>query len=207
MGGEIETSLFELRKNIGIDIKETRKVRELFLGGLLQSISLSLFVVVFYIYSRIIIEVRIVFFELTLIGLWSFFGLIFYTFIFKYLEKKKFKLFSSYLASFYKFKILLMVSRPINEIIDSSRINQLENANNIGHLKIRLESLVEKVKNSGKFSSCEIDFILMEIWDYFEFELNQLYKFTGFFKLLIILVFVLPCFLYSTFSLVEYFTI
>ena len=202
-GGEIETSLFELRKSIVIDIKETRKVRDMFYGGLIQSLFLGFFVIGFYYYSRIMIGAKINLSEIFFLAGWNLGGVCLYVCCFKYLEIKKFKLFSSYLCAFYKFKILLSISRPINEIIESSQINKLRHEKKIGHLRERIEQLVKKIKNSGQFSRSEIDFLLREIWDFFEFELTHFQKMMGVIKFLSLLLFILPSFLYSSFSLIS----
>mgnify|MGYP003685456713 FL=1 len=199
--------MFEVRKNIGRDVKETRKLRELFLSGVMQNLFLSGFIIFFYFYSRFTVQSPISFIEMAILSCWLFGGIIFFIIAFKVIERKRFSLFQSYLVSFYKFKVLLSISRPINQILKESNIGELKNSKSVGHLKIRIENLVKKIKNTGKFSQFEMDFIMTEIWDFFEFELVKFNKITNMLKLLSIMIFVLPCFLYSTLSLMEHFNL
>jgi hypothetical protein len=197
-GCEVKSSLLEVRKSITLDLKETKKQKDLFYGGLFQYIFLVIFLWVFLIFASRTIKFSIPTFDLGVLILWQVIGLGVYYIIIHLLKLSLFNSFEIFLHALYKLKIMLKVSRPLNEIIQAIWFENLPNSSAINHIETRIDLLCQEIKFRGIVHSAEIDLALEEVWDFYEIQLLKFNKYLAVLKLTLIFVFVLPCFFYIT---------
>lgn len=197
-GCEIRSSLVEIRKSLTTDVKESKKIKDSFYGGCFQYVFLATFLWMFLYFARESIKFYIPTLELFLLCGWQSLGLVIYLFSFKVLRFSTFRNFDTYLKSLYRFKIMLMASRPLNEIIKSIDLESLPEGRSVKHLKRRVEFLCHEIKQRGRVEAIEVDLTLTETWDFYEIQLLKFDKHLSVLKLALIFAFVLPSFFYIT---------
>jgi hypothetical protein len=197
-GCEIRSSLIEIRKSLSADIKESQKIKDSFLGGVFQYIFLVIFLWVFLYFARESVQLAIPALNLVLLCSWQFLGGVTYLICFKALKASTFRNFDLYLRALYKFKIMLKVSRPLNEIIKSIELDRLPESSSVRHLKRRVEFLCHEIKHRGRVEGIEVELTLTETWDFYEIQLTKFNKYLGIIKMALIFIFVLPSFFFIT---------
>lgn len=202
-GAKITKSLMEIRKSLRKDLKNVKLINGIIFGTLYQYCALSLFIWGFIFSAQSILNVGMSREEVLIIVIVQILGLVLFYLGYSSLYRRSFSLIECYLRSIYRFRLLLEVSRPISEAIKISEITTLNNSKGLADLNGRLVLLAEGIKRVGRVSFEEFEACIDEVWDVYEVRLDVFMRHVSTLKIFLILFFVLPCFLYSIFLIME----
>lgn len=202
-GCEIEGVLVELRKYLRLDLKEARKIKDSFYGGTYQYVFLCIFLYVFVFLLKKIVNIELDYLKLIFILIYHSFGLLIYFFACKLIQRAEFKYFDSYFNTVYLLRSLLLVSRPISEVIDRIKVSKLAINNNFININDRLITLLRQLKHSGKLNLLDLDNLILEVWDTFEIKVESYERKITVLKLLLMSFFILPSFLFIIFCMIS----
>ncbi len=198
-GVKIHDSLREIRKAARTDYKEIKKINEQLYGLLFQFIFICVFTWIFITYLQFSLNISITGQHRLLLAIWQLFGGIFSLFAFHLTRRHIFKNFYDYFYTVYIFRSFFSVSIPVSEIIQASKLSILSSEKLLFPLKDRLQLLVKGLRTTGHLPLDELDNLSAELWDIYEQKLAKLSQFTTVIKLLGILFFALPGFLFGIF--------
>ena len=208
--GEIIFQLVALRKRYGVDIKEacreirkaaqkdnreSKRINSEFYGLVAQYAMVGGFTWFFISHVQLSLGIEFPIFHLWLLFGWQFLGLALGAIIFLTLKKRIFGPISSFFFTSYIFRSLIFVSRPVNEILESSKLKALRPNKALAPIKERFLLLISELKVKGTVPMDEFTNIISELWDHYDDQLLVLKKAAGVLKLVLILFFVFPGFL------------
>lgn len=216
--GKIIEELMKYQKRYGIDItkpsreirkaaqrnkKEEKRIWEEFFGLIFQYFIIASFTWFFINHVQSALEVRFSIGNLLILGGWQVFGILFGIIVFYTFKEKRFKIFHSYFYTAYVFRSLIQISRPVSETIKVSRLNLLQGRKSLARIRDRFFYLVKGLKTQGHLPLEEFDNIIQELWDSYEDQFLKFHKLIMALKLFLILIFVLPGFLFSIYLSME----
>lgn len=198
-GISIDIAKVELRKAALRDFKMSKKVSNELAGLIVQYSFIALFSWFFLVEAKTALKISLTYVQYFLMAGWQLSGLAVGCALYIVLRVKTFGDFERYLSAMYTFRALLMVSRPVVEVVSASGILGLPANKKLIALKERSLLMVKNIKMYGKVSEVELEVITEEIWNTYENEFDLfLKKFIGI-KFLLIIFFVFPSFLYVIF--------
>ncbi len=194
-GGDINSQLSEIRHNIRLDQKMSKKVHNLLLGTIFQYVFICGFVFIFCIMAQVMIQLKLgLFVYLCLLG-YQLFGLLVLYISYKAVKKYHFGAIYSYIKSIYIFSNLMTMNFPFNLAVEKSNVRELPNCKDLKFLKERMSKIIKSVNLKGNISSDEFKLLISECWDYYEIQGEKFEKALNGVKLMLMAVFVLPAFL------------
>lgn len=196
-GVDINRSCMELRKAALKDYKESKLINHELIGLSFQYIMIGAFTWFFFAQVNTALEIHPSKISIFAICGWQILGIIVGFLLFWVIKNKLFAALNSYFFTAYMMRALIVVSRPISEVIKLSKVDSLQETTQLRYLNERLLLLVRELKSKGAPNLEEYDNIVYELWDFYDEQLMKLKKFTGMLKLLLILLFVFPTFLYT----------
>lgn len=196
-GIDIRRPIAELRKAAVKDRREGKKVKAELYGLLVQYIFIACFTWFFLFQLKESLNLSISITQYLAIGGWQLIGVISAIMVFYKYHKSLFYELNNYFYSIYIFRSLLLASRPINDVINQSKVKQLRAKGNLRFYRDRVFLLVSEIRQKGNVQLEEFDLLIEELWDIFEENLTKLKKTTAGIKLILILFFVFPSFLFS----------
>ncbi len=186
----------QLRKAIVVDWKENKKIKDTLAGASYQYLLLCAFIWFYFFQIEASLELKFPFSAIVMLGGVHLMGVVTMGFILFTLKYKTFISYENYLKSAYLLKVLLTISRPITEIVQECRLNELIPKKELQGIKNRIISLTEQLKREGSISLDECDYIIQEIWDQYELDLGKFNKYVNVLKFIGMAIFILPSFLF-----------
>ena len=181
----------------------TKKIQSEALGLILQFIFLILFTWAYIWKIHATLEISFVFDEHLSLIIWHIFCVVMTCICVKFLYALTFKGIDSIFYTLYIFKNLLSISWPIAKVIEESRVNELPQSKNYAFFSKRVEELVIKLRSRGTIDKLDLDILINELWDTYEYKLEEFHKRLLFIKFSALAIFIIPSFLLSTISIVQ----
>lgn len=196
-GVNIKVPCLELRKAAQKDYRKEKRIYEELSGLMFQYICIGIFTWFFIFSVQTTLSVHFDLIQLGLLLIWQLFGLVVGLFLFKFLRERLFSSVGQFFYSAYIFRALIMVSRPVSEVISSSRLEKIKLSKQLGLIHKRFFMLIQQLKQKGQLPLEELTNIIQDLWDFYEDQLFLLKRYILALKLFLILFFVFPGFLFA----------
>ncbi len=201
-GTPVSDLLREIKKNIILDHKITRKINSQLNSLITQYIALCIFTWGYLWQIHQMLEIKYDHSNFTFLALWQGVGVLTALALYHFLKTKTFRHFQAYFHALYMFKSLMSISWPIAKVISKSEINTVPNSGAFKHTYLRVQKMTHKLKTEGQIKLEDIDLISQELQDLYEVKLDDFYRGMLSLKFMILAIFVIPGFMLSTFSII-----
>ena len=195
-GVNIKPACREIRVAVQKDKRESAKINSEFHSLVFQYLMIGSFTWYFLFHIQTSLPTHFNNFQVMLLACWQILGLVFGLVAFLFLKHKLFAEVGQFFYTSYIFRSLIYVSRPVTEILQSSKLDQLKTSKQLGFIRDRFFLLVDELKTKGNIPLEEFSNIINELWDFYDEQQLALKKWTGALKLILVLFFVFPGFLY-----------
>ena len=193
-GAEIRSALRDIRKALILDIREEKKIKDAVLGGYFQYLFMSAFIWAFlYMATEMISLERGLEGTYVVVG-WQITGGALLVFSIHFYRRQVFSPFAYYFESIYQMRVLLKSKRPLSEVVTCFDPQRVLSSRELGPFSERLQLLCASIKLTGRVDLSEFDHLLSELWDHFEIQFLRFMKILNLFKMISVLVFILPSF-------------
>lgn len=196
-GVDIKEASREIRKAALKDNRETKRVNSEFVGLIAQYSMVAGFTWFFILHVQTSLSVDFSSMQMILLLSWQFLGIVLGAVIFIIFKRHIFSSVDNFFYSAYVFRSLIFVSRPVNEILEKSKLDLLRPSKSLIAIRSRFFLLVGELKLKGHIPMDEFSNIIAELWDYYDDQLVLMKKGAAALKLFLILFFVFPGFLFA----------
>lgn len=196
-GVDIKEASREIRKAALKDNRESKRVNSEFIGLVAQYSMVAGFTWFFILHVQTSLSIEFTPYQMISLLSWQVLGLILGGVIFYLFKKHIFSSVDYFFFTAYVFRSLIFVSRPVNEILEKSRLDMLKPSKSLIPIRDRFFLLVSELKTKGHIPMDEFSNIIAELWDYYDDQLTVMKKGAAALKLLLILFFVFPGFLFA----------
>lgn len=195
-GVDIKKALRELRKAILKDYKQKRKLRSELFGLYLQYMMLLIFTWGFLFQLLGTIKINVTSSQILLLIFWQLLGFFLGGFLFFLSKRVLFRGVEEIFYTTYCIRSMVLASRPLGEILSLSNFDDILVHKHFESMKARTNLLISQIKVQGSVSLDEFSNIIEELWDFYEEQLIRLKRIMNAVKLIMMLAFIFPCFLY-----------